>query len=477
VTSEFETRIHTLSQQILSRARLEELIRLFDLYPDLRKRVPADALAEHMRADIRFDLTEGQSSSSLAPFPTTAPGQSVTVGFRVSYLGLEPQTVARVTNTLASFYVDESSKARGEQASGTAQFLQTEVNQMKERLEHQAARLNDYKDRYMSELPELVEANLWALQRLNGQLQQNGESRRRGLERREALSRQLAEETVAPSSEARNPTAARLLELQRRLAELGSRVTEKHPELVRIRSEIATLEARLVATEADEAPSGGNGAAHPPEQVVKRLRQAIGEVDRQAIQQIDTELQSLKREDERVREAIVTYERRIENAPKRKQEFEELSREYEATKELYQSLLKRYEDAHLTESMEEHRAGERFQMLDPALPPRAPVAPNRRMLLVMGFALALIVAAMAVVVAERVEASFHSVDGLRAFTRVPVVASISSIITPADTRRARWRLGLGVLGAACGLVLIVAVSWHFAQGNEQLVRTLARGRL
>src|SRR5436309_514927 len=56
VTSALETRLHTISQEILSRARLEALINRFDLYASMRQRVPFEDVIERMRPDLKLDL-------------------------------------------------------------------------------------------------------------------------------------------------------------------------------------------------------------------------------------------------------------------------------------------------------------------------------------------------------------------------------------------------------------------------------------
>src|SRR5437899_3324099 len=58
VTSELETRLHTISQEILSRSQLQELITRFDLYPEFRKRVSPEEVVERMRRDIRIEFKE-----------------------------------------------------------------------------------------------------------------------------------------------------------------------------------------------------------------------------------------------------------------------------------------------------------------------------------------------------------------------------------------------------------------------------------
>src|SRR5881628_4220266 len=56
ITGELETRLQTISQEILSRARLEDLMTRFGLYLDLRKRLPMEEVVENMRRDIQLVL-------------------------------------------------------------------------------------------------------------------------------------------------------------------------------------------------------------------------------------------------------------------------------------------------------------------------------------------------------------------------------------------------------------------------------------
>jgi polysaccharide chain length determinant protein (PEP-CTERM system associated) len=394
----------------------------------------------------------------------------------LSDLGTDPGKAADVTNALAAFYVDENEKLREQQASGTAHFLKTQLDDLKDRMTRQSAQLNAYKGQHTGELPEMQDANLKTLERLNAQLQLNTENQRRAMERREALTRQLAEEAVAPTTEARNPAAARLTELQRRLAESLARYSEKHPEVVRLRAEIATVEGQIAAAAPQNGvkeADGGDGT----DTILERFRDSIGRVDRAAQGQIDVELKSLRDEEQRLRQTLATYEQRVENSPRREGEFRELSREYNTTTELYNSLLKRYEDARLAEVMEERGSGDTIRILDRALPPSLPVAPSRLSLLIMSLVLALVLGIAAVVIAERLDTSFHSIDELRAFTRIPVSAAIPRLVTAGDVRRARWRFCAGVLGAACGLAMLVLASSYLADGNDQIVRLFARGRV
>src|SRR2546429_6397463 len=139
VTSALETRLHTISQEILSRSRLEALINRFGLYADLRKRIASEEVIERMRRDTKLELKGVEVKGA----------RQATVAFTISYQGSDPGTVSLVTNTLASFYIEENLKARERQATGTAEFLRVQLGETKKRLDEQEQRVSAFKRRYM----------------------------------------------------------------------------------------------------------------------------------------------------------------------------------------------------------------------------------------------------------------------------------------------------------------------------------------
>ena len=94
-----------------------------------------------MRRDIQLEIKAPRG------------GKRPPCAFALSYQGRDPRTVALVTNTLASFYVEENLKARERQASGTAEFLKAQIAETKKRLDEQERRVSEFKRRYLGELP------------------------------------------------------------------------------------------------------------------------------------------------------------------------------------------------------------------------------------------------------------------------------------------------------------------------------------
>jgi succinoglycan biosynthesis transport protein ExoP len=452
VTAELETRIQTIHQQVMSRARLTALISQLNLYPEQIGHVPMNALVEQLRRDVRLDLKGVDQRMT---------GGAATIAFSLSYIGRDPETVARVVNTLVAFYIEENTKSRERQADRTAEFLREQVATIKQELQAQEQQANDFRLRYTADLPQQLEANLAALERLNTQLRLNGEYQIRAIERRERLeSRRTEARTTGPAA-ATGP-AAQLRTLRQQLAELRSQYSDRYPDVMRVTAEIAALERQMEAsgTNGDDAETG-DGA--PP-----RVPQSLASVDH--------ELTSLKNEEAFLRQAIGRYEGRVENAPKRQQELQQLSRDYAVTKERHDALLKRYEEAQLAAKLEQGQNLEQFRVLDPALPPTQPAAPNRFWLLLMGCVASAALAFGAVLGLERFDTTFHTVDDLRAFVAVPTLATIQQIVTSGDVHRRGRRAMLVAAGAVAVLALIAAGTFYVADGNELLVRLTARGQ-
>ena len=457
MTTELETRIQTIHKQMTSRARLSDVITRFNLYPALRRDAPIEAVVERMRRDIDFDL-------SGVPQHT---GRTATIAFTLSYIGNDPHLVAEVANTLVNSYVDENTRTRERQASRTAAFLKAQLDEAKRELEAYEQRERAFTLRHSAELPQQVDVNLAALDRLNTQLRLNGEYQLRAIERRERLEQELAEAAAKPREPAppsQDPSAEELTRLKQQLAALSTSFSDRYPEVIRVKAAIAALEREPAAANGDR-----NGHSEPPAVVGRRPSD-------QGLAHIDAELAALRQEQAILRRSIADYESRVENAPMRQDELQQMTRDYATSRERYQTLLKRYEEARVAESLEQGEDVEGFRVLDAAVPPTAPVAPNRSWLLMLAIAGSGALAFAAMVAAEKLDTTFHSADELRAFAAAPTVAVIRRISTPSASRRERIRFALAAIGMILALGAAIGAGRYIGTGNEPLVRMTERGR-
>jgi protein tyrosine kinase modulator len=454
VTSELEIRLHTMSQEILSRSRLESLVARMGLYPDLKGPRSAEEAVDRMRRDIRLELRTADANRGST--------MSMTTSFTLSYRGKDPQTVAVVTNTLASFYIEENLKARERQATGTAEFLKVQLSDAKRRLDAQEARMGELQRRYMGELPQQLQGNLATLDSLNAQLRINSDNQVRLAERRDTVAGQLAQARL--NSGGPEPDEVRLARLQQELISLRMKYTDLWPDIIRIKDEIERLKTDLAAPKPKPDPKAVSG---PPTPEVARLQDTL--------RSIETELKLAKQDEQRLRQGLTSYQTRLDNAPKREQEYLDATRDYQSTKELYQNLTRKYDDSLLSESMEQRQKGEQFRIVDSAMPSSTPAAPRRPRLLLAALALSFGLGAGSMVLMEVLDTSFHSSRDLRAYTTVPILVNIPRILTEADARSGRWRFRLAAVGVLVALVVVGGSSFIFAHGNEQLSQLLSRG--
>jgi len=464
-SGELESRLHVIKQEIMSRVRLTDLIERYKLYPDLRRQLPMDGVLDQMRHDIDVELTG----------PEQVSGRKTTVSFKLSYTGVKPETVANITNELANFYASQNDEIRSQEAARAMGFLKAQLDATRKELDNHEASIRAYTSSHPGELPEQVEVNLAALERLNTQLRLTGERELKLLEDREKLADGL---TITTDTLTGNsvfvpdaPVNERLERMKRDLKMLEGQFTSRHPDVIRLKTEIAGAEREqqdAMLRERQAAQKAVDGAA-----AAAAVNPTSLDARRKAIQNLDADLERLKKEEADLRQNISNRETRLEGVPERQQEFGRLTRDYNAAKDLYDSLLKRFDDAQLAASMETDRQGERFRILEAALPSSSPVAPNRGRLLIMGVILALIIAGGAALMAEQFDSTFHSVDDLRAFTKLPVLGTISPIATVTPGRT--FKVALATASAVAVIWIIVVLSTHVARGNEQLVWMLARG--
>jgi polysaccharide chain length determinant protein (PEP-CTERM system associated) len=469
VSGELESRLYVIKQEILSRDRLISLIDRFDLYPELRAKTGVDEVLTQARNDIAVEPAG----------PEQLSGRFKTVSFTLTYTGDTRESVADVTNAVAAFYVQQNERMRSDEAIRTSAFLREQLADAKAQLARHEGAIRDFTTRYTGELPQQVGVNLATLERLNTQLRLNGEQQIRIIEQRDKLLDGVRDTGVvaratAGSGEVSSESLERLRkieEVKQQLSQAETQFTERHPDVVRLREQVAAMERDHRAAENQEARLRAEEARAAAEATALDPSAPNPQVRRRTIETLDAELAKLRQEEANIRTTIGSFEARLESSPQRQQDYVLITRDYNAAKDLYDSLLKRYDEAQLTASMETERAGETFRILEPALPPEGPTAPNRLRLLLMGLFLAAAAAGGAVLLREQFDTGFHSVDEVREFTSVPVLVSIPPI-GPAPVGR-RLKMAFATATTIAVIALVATSAAYLADGNAQLVRLIA----
>jgi polysaccharide chain length determinant protein (PEP-CTERM system associated) len=356
VSSDPGQRLNTITQQVLSTTRLQQIIDDMQLYPELRGKVSREELIEIMRKDINITVKQGSASGLSA--------------FTIEYEGRQRQQVAQVANQLASSFIEWNVKNREQQAQDTTEFLASQLKDAKQNLEEQEARLSVFKMRHLGEMPEQQPANMQALTQLQGQFQANADALNRLEVERTLLSRGLESNNsgsvkTVPVVTERSRLEAERRQLKSQLQDLQNRYTSAHPEVVDTASRLQRVEERLKLMPPD-----------PP--VVAEVQDNTAVSVR--LQLIDREAKRLTDDQKRITGQMGSYRAKVDAVPVREQEMAELNRNYSVSKEHYQSLLDKTFSAGMAADLEKKQQAEHFTILDLAQVPEKPFKPKRALM-------------------------------------------------------------------------------------------------
>lgn len=397
--------LNVISQQIKSRTRLEKVINELSLFSELIENVPIENLVELMRNNIEIYINSSSKDIS---------------SFTVSYLGKDPQTVASIVNRLVSLFIEENIGWREQQAKKTTEFLSGEIKKLNVILKGYETKMRDFKHRYLASLPEQRDSNLRMLDQLILQRQRITDELNDVENRKILLQQQLLQsDGFIPLSSEPNvlpvgPFQTRINNTKRRLSELQNKYTDNHPDVISAKSELQKLMAHL---------NSGN-----PEIQEESNSPFENEIDRQLLA-LNLEIKTLKNEDRVIKGKISDYQSKVELAPKIEQQLTLLTRDYQNTKIIYDELSKKRLAAEQAEVLEAKGQLGQFKVIDPANVPSEPFKPDRPMLLLMGFMLALGLGGGLVFLLEYLDKSFYSVKDLETYLGLPVLASIPLVST------------------------------------------------
>jgi uncharacterized protein involved in exopolysaccharide biosynthesis len=508
ITSFADQRVRTISQRVMTTANLLDIVRKYDLYPDERRREPRERLLERMRDDIGLEMISADVVDPRQGRPTKA-----TIAFAVSFDNRSPLVAAKVANELTTLYLNENLETRRKQAASTAGFLQEEVERVGGEVADLEQRIADFKAAHSDALPELAGVNIQLMTRADEELRTT-ETRIAALEQQVVyLDAQLAQidpvgAAYADSGRVVLSTSQRLKSVRTQLASASALYGPTHPDVRRLKREVAGLEREVGAAEAGndlvrqlndaraqlEQARTRYSDSHPDVQRLERVVDAIADLmrkstttspslqsaespDNPAFIQIKAQREaalneraSLKAQSAELRSRITDFESRLARSPAVEREYSALLRELEGARFKYQEVRQKQMTAQVASNLETEQKGERFTLIDPPLVPEKQHSPNVPLVLLLGSLLALGSAVGVAMFLDQTDATVRGRRDLAGLVSVAPLAAIPWIETDEERekrrRTARW-LTLAAIGACVALLtalhLLVRpldVLWH-----------------
>jgi succinoglycan biosynthesis transport protein ExoP len=460
--SDLEGRLHLITMQILSRGRLSRIITEFDLYPEESKEMTREEVISLMRSHIRVEpvLPELEVRDTLGRHQRDFEINT----FRLYYRSSSSVTAAVVANRLANDFIDEHLNERVQISRDTSEFIEAELDRLSTRIAELEGRIAAVKDANPGRLPEDLGSNQRILERSVDMI--------RDLQRDLAIAESdeafFKQQALAGGTAADNPylmTPGRKLELlELALAEFRGRgFTDKHPDIISTRQEIAEVKAKI-----DNVGEDGEDAGLSPAQ-----QNASAQRQRSHLRAV-----AARQDIERLNAQIAETHGNLAATPRVAEQLVALEREYQHLFGSYQEFSSKRLEAGVAANMERRQKGEQFRILESAFPPTEPFSPNRLVIALVGLLLGIALGAGAAVLLEAADSSFHGARQLQAALRLPVLVSIPGIVLESDRaamRRRRVRNALAAVAVIC-LVLAGAVAGNWTvNGVPGFVQAIIEG--
>lgn len=359
ITNQLDVRLMTLKEQILSRSRLEPIVTSLSLYSDKPK------LTMEEKVDLLRNAIEVRVIKSDA-------GNRVPSGFYIIAEASSAHTAQDVCSQILSMFMDENLKVRQQQAAGTTAFLSDQLEESKRKLDAQDARLAEFKRRYFGQLPSDEQRNLEMLNstrtRLEAVTQELSTAQQQKIVQESLLTQQLkARVATTANGQAPADLQTQLAQLQDQLVALSARYTDEHPDVIKLKSQIASVKQKLANAPTNPAAQKDDASLDTPE-----IRQT-----RTAIRLAEENIKAKRAEQARLAQEVSALQGRLQLSPAVEEEYKALTRDYETALQFYNDLLSKKTQSEMATNLEKRQEGEQFRLMDAPDLPLKPTFPNR----------------------------------------------------------------------------------------------------
>lgn len=386
ISPSFEDKLKVLAYTMKSRNLLLKVFN--DLGFDFNKQ--GEGLQEKMvrnfqgRTDIKMKDSEGL--------------------FIVSFSDKDPRVARDFVNALVHRYVVENSASKRAESNDASRFLGDQITTIKAKLDEVESRANSY----MRDKGSVLAQNEGAVLAEIDEAQQKINDlaiKRRQLENMQNLAKK------------NDPLQAKLAGLQKKQRELEVIYTDNHPEIVGTKNEIASIKEQLKLGSAKDDLAAGNALE---------------------VEKITMELNSLRETERNQKRLIASKQSLLRSIPAARTGLDELERERNSQKSMYEQLVARYGQSEMSKQMDVQDKATTFRIVDPAILPTKPFSPQRVKIILLGIVGGLVASFGFLVLQDHLDTSVRNVESLKSLG-VPVLAVVPIIDNPFEREALRKR--------------------------------------
>ena len=411
VGEDLNERLATMKEQILSRTRLQPIIERFGLFKE--DNVPVEEAVEMMRKAILVSPVK-------ADFGWREGHQGVP-GFYISFTDSNARRAQQVCSEITSMFMQENLHVREQRAEGTTDFLKKQLEEAKNKLDGQDARLAEFQKKYIGTLPGQEQANFNMLNTLNTQLDATTQALSRLQQDRSYVETMLNQQVASwKASQTTNSSPdtleQQLAQAQSQLLSLQARYTETHPDVIKAKANIEMLKKKIEENEQAPPPD----PSKPPP--ANRSEPPAIQQMRAQMKGLDLSIQEKVKAQVRLQKEIGNYQARIELTPGVEEQYKALTRDYQTALTFYNDLLNKKNQSEMATDLERRQQGEQFRVMDPPNLPEKPSFPDRPLFAAGGLGAGLVIGLGIALMLELKDRAIRTERDIEHFLELPTLA-------------------------------------------------------
>ncbi|MDR7603840.1 MAG: polysaccharide biosynthesis tyrosine autokinase [Armatimonadota bacterium] len=383
--------LDTLAEVARSRSVAERAVRLLGPAPD-----EAGDPVERLQRELRVTRVRGADM------------------IRIEVTHRVPEQAARRAQAVTDAFLAFLLEGRRTQARATREFIEQQLAKVSRDLRSAEDALLRFKLTHGEvSLPEETRIRLEKLADLSAQLVTTETERRAAEAQRDRATEELRRrEQITPSTWVASPLIQslrqQLASLEIQLAGLLEKFTERHPEVVATRAQIAETQRRLEA----ELRRSLLAQTYTVDPIYQGLVQ-------QAVS-AEVTAATLRAREEALRQAVQRWTGEIRDLPPRELALARLTRQQKVAENVYLMLSQKYHEARIAEAS----VVPDLRIVDRARPPERPAFPQRGLVAGLGAVVGIFVAVAAAFTAERLDSRFHRPDEAEQTLGLPMLAMV-----------------------------------------------------
>lgn len=439
-------RIAAIAQMVLSRPVLTSIITTYGLYQRELQTKPMEDVIEKMRQDVKIgNVVNVASTKERIP------------AFQISFAYTDRNKAQKVVADLLSKFIDTNQRERSASSLYTTELLKSQWDQAKKELEGIDNRLAEFRMQNQGRLPDEMQSNLQQLNAFQNRLGVINSTLSRISQEKLMLEAQLRIAKDQLAALTKEPSASemasavgkseRVAEAEREVRQLESQLSalrehykDTYPDVQRVMGMLATAKRKRdqVAKE-EEALRAQPATRSVTPQAAREIRDVESAIKRiqSLIEAKDMEAEDARRELGNANNAIKGYQSRLEGVPLSEKAYSEMLRDREMAKQKFADLDVKVNRAVLAQEMENRKAGENLEPLDPPSLPQTPTQPNRPLVISIGTAIGLVIGVLFAGAREMKDTSLKNLKDVRAYTQLPILGSVPLLENDLVVKRRR----------------------------------------